>query len=146
MQEDWVTATAVLRVTSQLIDDAQEEMAARGFGDVRPSHGFVFAALSGRPLSTSGLAAALSISKQAAAQLADHLVERGYLERRPDPADARSRLLVLTDRGVACTRAAELAHAHVIARWREQLGQKAFDALATGLRAVATPGRLRPSW
>ncbi len=51
------------------------------------------------------------MSKQAAAQLVDHLVARGYITRVPAPHDGRARLLVLTERGQACTVAAVQAAA-----------------------------------
>ena len=47
------------------------------------------------------LAARLGVTKQAAAQLVDELVEMGMLERAPDPADARAKLVRFTKRGKA---------------------------------------------
>ncbi|CAM5506550.1 hypothetical protein SHIRM173S_11637 [Streptomyces hirsutus] len=40
------------------------------------------------------------MTKQAASQLVDELVRKGYAERRPHPADARARLVVLTGSGL----------------------------------------------
>jgi DNA-binding MarR family transcriptional regulator len=51
----------------------------------------------GRPL--SALASELSISNQAASQLVSLVEAAGYLARRPNPADKRSKLVVLTRRG-----------------------------------------------
>ncbi len=48
----------------------------------------------------------LGVTKQAASQLVEQLVQRGYVVREADPGDARSRILKLTERGWACTRAA----------------------------------------
>lgn len=47
------------------------------------------------------LAAKLGISKQAAGQLVDELVELGHLERIPDPNDARAKLIRYSKRGKA---------------------------------------------
>jgi DNA-binding MarR family transcriptional regulator len=143
---DWQTASSTLRVAAQLVDGIQEGLAERGFSDVRPVHGFAFAALSGDALTTAGLAAALNVTKQAAAQLVVHLVERGYITRQPDPRDARGQLLVMTERGHACTRAAEDAAADVVAGWRDQTDKATFGAFTQTLVAIATPGRLRPAW
>ena len=82
---DWQTAAATLRLAGQLVDGIQDGLAARGFTDIRPAHGYVFAALS-TGMTTSGLAVALDITEQAAAQLVDTLVERGYLRRQPRPS------------------------------------------------------------
>lgn len=145
-QSDWQTAAATLRVAAQLVDGVQAGLARRGFDDVRPVHGFTFAAVTSGDTTTAGLAAALSITKQAAAQLVDHLVARGYLTRLPDPRDGRAQLLVLTARGRACTAAAELAAGEVVADWRGQLPANTFAAFARAVGTVAKPGRLRPSW
>lgn len=47
------------------------------------------------------LAGRLGVTKQAAGQLVDELVDMGMLERAPDPADARAKLVRFTKRGKA---------------------------------------------
>jgi DNA-binding MarR family transcriptional regulator len=143
---DWQTATSTLRVAAQLVEGVQGGLAAAGFTDVRPVHGFAFAALSGGDLTTSGLATEMGITKQAAAQLVEHLVEHQYVIRRSDPRDGRAQLLVLTDRGHACTAAAERAAAEVVAIWRRQATKEAFVGFAQTLAAIDDQGRLRPAW
>ncbi len=88
----------------------------------------------------------LGITKQAASQLVEHLVQAGYVRRQEHPHDARSSLLVLTDRGWACTRAASEAAALTIRTWERVLGPDAVRALGDTLVAVVSPGPLRPSW
>jgi len=143
---DPATAAAVLRVASQLVEGIQQGLAHRGFDDVRPMHGFAFARLSGLPATASELAMHLGVTKQAAAQLVDYLVERGYLRRDPDPTDRRARLLVLTEHGRACTAAADQAAADVVQHWRDQLPERQFEQLQKALHTIAVPGRLRPAW
>jgi len=145
-QSDPATAAAVLRVASQLVDGIQQGLARRGFNDVRPVHGFAFARISGARATTSDLAAHLGVTKQAAAQLVDHLVDRGYLRREADSSDGRARLLVLTDRGRACTVAADQAARDVMQHWRDQLPDGQFEQLQEALQRIALPGRLRPAW
>ena len=147
MDDDrWTTAIAVLRMATQLVEGIQEGVQRRGFDDVRPAHGFAFARISAGDATTADIAVHLGITKQAAAQLVDHLVDRGYVERRRHPRDARARLLVLTARGRACTAAAEQAAAETIGTWEKQLGPASYGQLAAALDALAKPGRLRPLW
>lgn len=146
MATEWQTATATLRLSAALVDGIQSGLAERGFDDVRPVHGFAFAALSGGETTTSGLAAALGITKQAAGQLVDHLVARGYVTRVPAPHDGRAQLIILTHHGHACTEAAEQAAADVVNTWRSHLAPAAFESFAQALSELAQPGRLRPAW
>jgi DNA-binding MarR family transcriptional regulator len=88
----------------------------------------------------------LGITKQAAGQLVEYLVDHGYVMRRPDERDARARLLLLTKRGHACTAAAEASAAETVDAWRSQLGTPGFSQLHAALITITTPGRLRPSW
>jgi DNA-binding MarR family transcriptional regulator len=146
MVSDWQAATATLRVAAQLVEGVQSGLAARGFTDVRPVHGFAFAALAGGDTTTAGLANALGITKQAAAQLVDHLVDHGYVIRQSDPRDRRAQRLLLTDRGHACTGAAQQAAAEVVDFWRTQVPAAAFADFLQTLVTIEEPGRLRPAW
>jgi DNA-binding MarR family transcriptional regulator len=144
--ENWSLATDVLLLAAQLVDAVQEGVARRGFPDVRPAHGFAFARISAGDATTADVAEYLGVTKQAAAQLVHQLEERGYVTRQAHPLDGRAALLVLTGRGVACTRAAEDAAGAAVERWRATLGEPQFRQLQRALQAVVQPGPLRPSW
>lgn len=142
----WTTAAALLALATELVDGVQQGLTQRGFDDVRPAHGFTFSLLSGEGATTADVAEHLGVTKQAASQLVEHLVTHDYVTRRPDPRDARARLLVLTPRGRACTRAAEHAAADVVRRWEAELSPHAFATMAKSLVRLAPSGRLRPAW
>ena len=139
-------AMLVLRAATEVVDGVQAGMAARGYDDVRPTHGFAFARIASGDTTVVDLAEHLGTTKQAASQLVAGLVARGYVVREPDPRDARARLLRLTERGQACTRAAEAAAADVVAAWGDVLPGASLGALHAMLRRVVTPGPLRPAW
>lgn len=128
------------------MDGIQAGVAARGFADVRPAHGFAFARLTPAGATISELAAHLGVTRQAAAQLVDELVAKGYVERSPHPHDARAQLVTLTERGWACTRAADEAAAETVGAWAAVLGEKRLRALRDDLAEVAPAGHLRPTW
>src|SRR5438128_764508 len=108
---------ALLAAAGELTQRIHEGVLARGFDGLRPAHGFAFVRLSAGDATTTDVAAHLGMTKQAASQLVDELVRKGYVERRPHPRDARARLVVLTERGWACTRAAEEAAAEAVRPW-----------------------------
>lgn len=72
-----------------------------GFDDIPANGLYVIGglALGAGDVPLSALIRDLRISKQAAGQLVDTLVMRGYLERQADPDDRRRVVLRLTERG-----------------------------------------------
>ncbi|WSQ08048.1 MarR family winged helix-turn-helix transcriptional regulator [Streptomyces sp. NBC_01231] len=139
-------SAALLAVAGELTQRIHEGVVARGFEGVRPAHGFAFARLAPDGATVTDLAAHLGVTKQAASQLVDEIVRKGYAERRPHPEDARARLVVLTGRGWACTRAAEEAAAEVVGVWATLLGEAEVRALRDRLGRIAPQGPIRPTW
>lgn len=136
----------LLRAGSRLVDGIQEGMACRGFEDVRPAHGFAFALFAQGGATAGELAEHLGVTKQAAAQMVDDLERKGYVARTVHPHDSRAKVVVLTERGRACTRAAEESAAEVLGPWLDDLGVRRSSALARDLALFAREGRLRPTW
>lgn len=146
-EDDAMGLTArLLAASNALVDGIQAGLAARGFADVRPAYGFAFTLLSCGGATVSELAAHLGVTRQAGAQLVDEMAAREYVERRPHPADGRSQLVVLTERGWACTRAASAAAADTAREWAAVLGAERLRALSSDLSRIASPERLRPTW
>ncbi|MFF6782197.1 MarR family transcriptional regulator [Streptomyces sp. NPDC012510] len=144
--EAMALTAALLAAAGDLTRRIDEGVAARGF-EVRPSYGFAFTRLAPDGATVTDLAVHLGVTKQAASQLVDELVRKGYVERRPHPQDARARLIVLTERGWACARAAEGAAAEVVEAWVEVLGGEGeVRALRDGLLRIAPNGPVRPTW
>jgi len=139
-------AFSLLAASRALVDGISAGVSARGFGDVRPAHGFAFARLSAGGATITQLAEHLDVTRQAAAQLVDELVAKGYVERRPHPRDARARLIVLTGKGHACTQAAQAAITETLRPWETALGPDRLLSLRDDLLRVAPGGPLRPAW
>jgi DNA-binding MarR family transcriptional regulator len=77
----------------------------------------------------SELATRRNISKQAANYLLGELERLGYLERRPDPEDRRSKRVILTRRGEQAAQTIRAAVSEVERDWEEQLGADRFAQL-----------------
>jgi DNA-binding MarR family transcriptional regulator len=87
------------------------------------------------------LAAELGVSKQAAGQLVDTLVLRGYLDRVVDPEDRRKISITLSKRGqMAATVQAE-ARDRVDAALASRVGAKCVSQMRKGLGALCAMGR-----
>ncbi len=140
-------AFGLLAASRALVDGVQAvAVRARGFADLRPAHGFAFTRLSAGGATITELAGHLGVTRQAAGQLVDELIAKGYVERQPHPRDARARLVTLTGKGWACTRAAEAAIADTLGQWAAVLGPQRLLALRDDLLRVAPNGPLRPTW
>ncbi|MEU1574700.1 MarR family transcriptional regulator [Streptomyces collinus] len=144
--EAMALSAALLAVAGGLTQRINEGVLARGFEGVRPAHGFAFARLAPDGATVTDLAVHLGVTKQAASQLVDELVRKGYAERRPHPEDARARLVVLTERGWGCTRAAEEAAAEAVREWGDLLGEREVRSLGRQLLRIAPDGPIRPAW
>ncbi|MEZ5919971.1 MAG: glyoxalase superfamily protein [Parvularculaceae bacterium] len=91
------------------------------------------------PLST--LINDLGLSKQAAGQLVDTLVARGYLGRRPDLDDRRRLIISLTDRGMDAARIQARARDAIDRALEARVGNRGILAFRKALAALSGIGR-----
>lgn len=127
----------LLLADQEFVRELREHVTAQGFDDQGRSDGFVFRTLNDGPTTITRLAERLEITKQGASQIVDDMERRGYVERRPDPTDARARLLHLTERGQAALSAARRFHQAYERRLRSRLGDDAVDTLRDVLTEMA---------
>jgi DNA-binding MarR family transcriptional regulator len=100
-----------------------------GFDDIRPAHTAVFQHIEAGGSRLTDLAERAQMTKQSMGYLVDHLEQRGYLERRPDPSDRRAALISLTDRGWEQVRASLRIIATIEEEWASGLGQPRMQQL-----------------
>ena len=132
-----------------VIDEAHEELAARGHPELRPAHGFAMQAIGTFGATAADVGRRLGVSKQAAGKTIDRLAELGYAERGGQSADRRRKLVRLTPRGTEALALSAAAFERVRARGAALLGADRVAALEADLRAVA-PGQASrldtPAW
>ena len=100
----WTSADAtreVLAVLPLLNRIVGAEVRREAGEDITIGQFRVLAHLSEGPLTLSVLAKRRRVSLQSMSELAQTLVERGWIARTPDPTDRRQHLLQLTDSGLA---------------------------------------------
>jgi DNA-binding MarR family transcriptional regulator len=88
--------------------------------------------------------AELGVSKQAAGQLVDALVQRGYLEREADPDDRRRYVLALTQRGKLAAKAVRKGVAQVDQQIEARLGPAAIKRMRRALLVLSELASLPP--
>jgi DNA-binding MarR family transcriptional regulator len=138
-------ARAVKRARDALIEGVRRGLDS---GSLRGVHTQVFEHLDPAGTRLTTLAGRARMSHQAMGEMVDELIRHRYLERVPDPADGRARLIRPTTRGRAelARAAGELRRLHD--RWQSELAdvtvQQVVAALETLIRICDEPPASRP--
>jgi DNA-binding MarR family transcriptional regulator len=77
------------------------------------------------------------ITKQSVGEIVSDLEELGWVERVPDPADKRAKLVRLTPLGQEVQDAARAAFAEIEAEWGERIGKKKVADLRAALEELS---------
>lgn len=120
-----VSIPALLRHARYTYGTAMREaLEAAGFDDIPKSGLYVIGglALGAGDMPLAVLIRDLRISKQAAGQLVDALVDRGYVERMQDPDDRRRQVLALTARGREAAKVQSAAATRIDSLLAERVG------------------------
>ena len=99
-------------------------LAARGYDDIPGNGLYVIGALALGEAPLSQIIRELRVSKQAAGQLVDALVLRGYLERQVDADDRRRLTVTLTERGQAAADTQKAARGAIDAELLARMGDE----------------------
>ncbi|MFF1607963.1 MarR family winged helix-turn-helix transcriptional regulator [Amycolatopsis sp. NPDC058278] len=123
-----------------MTDEVQRRLAGQGFGDLRFNDGVVIQHVLASPLSITALAERMGITQQAASKAVADLERRGLLRRDPDPADARTKLLHLTDHALAAVEATRVLRRELQEELVAEYGTERVDDARALLAAII--GRL----
>lgn len=130
--DDDISIPALLRAArGAYAQSIRWHLLAEGYDDMPRNGPFVLGGMANRGGSATDMLGALEVTRQAASQLVDTLVLRGYLSRGVNPDDRRRITIELTPRGQA---AGEAIRAGVEAI-DEQLAARISAAERAGLRA-----------
>lgn len=105
-----------------MIADFRQEIEDSEFDDMRPTHACVFRYVRGSGLRLTDIAELANMTKQSVGEVVDDLVDLGYAERVPDPADGRAKLIRLTGRGEEAQEFGFRILAEIEDRWAERYG------------------------
>jgi DNA-binding MarR family transcriptional regulator len=138
MTPEEVAFPALLRAArGAYADEIRRELAAAGFDDLPRNGPFVLGGMANHGAPAGDLVRRLGVSKQAASQLVDTLVLRGYLERHANPEDRRRLLIELTERGRAAANAVRKGVEAVDDELARRLSGAELAGFAAGLVALA---------
>jgi DNA-binding MarR family transcriptional regulator len=119
-------------------EDIHAALREAGFGDLGPAHANVFPFVGPEGITVSELALLARVRKQTMAQAVEQLERMGYVERRPNPRDRRSRLVFLTERGESVKPITHATAARVEERWAKMTSPEELEALRGSLLHLLT--------
>ena len=125
-------------------DRVLADIAAAGFDDVTIAQARVLARVSSKGTRITELAERARVSKQTVTFMVDQLERAGYVHRVPDPTDARARLVIFAERGLAAQQVARRTEAVVQEEWTRHLGRRPtarLHQILTQLREITDPYR-----
>lgn len=129
------------RHAEQRILDA---VAAAGYDDMTPAMSRVAARIAEQGSRVTDLAEQARITKQSASAMVALLERARYVERIPDPVDARAHLVVLAGRGREVRQVARREERAIERAWTEHLGEERMCQLRemlADLREITDPYR-----
>ena len=137
-RQEWNPDLGVLatRLLFSLHDELFQRLAEAGYDDLHPRHAAVLAFLDEDGVRATELARLSGRHKQIVGRLVDELEELGYVERRPDPADRRAKLIFPTQRGLDQVLLGDQIVADIEARHAGEIGSKTYAQFRDVLRGV----------
>jgi DNA-binding MarR family transcriptional regulator len=143
--ENQLNLAALLRIPFQaLVDELHRRLAEAGYGDIRPAHTIIFALLGSEGMRLSELTARAQTTKQVMNYLINSVEKNGYVERLPDPADGRAKIVRLTARGLEASQAGRKILFSLENEWAQDFGEKEMRELRLLLlRLVTIVGQLQ---
>jgi len=141
--QDEIVMPALLRHARTTYGAAMRRaLAEAGYDDIPGNGLYVIGglALNREDIPLGQLIRELRISKQAAGQLVDTLVTRGYLDRAIDKEDRRKLTVTLTERGREAAAIQAAAREKVDAELLAAVGQKAIEATRRTLAKLIDMG------
>jgi DNA-binding MarR family transcriptional regulator len=137
---DHTTRAPLIRLLDAAFADFSEELRKRieaaGFTDIRPGHGCVFGTIEPEGSRLTELAERAGMTKQSVGEATSDLEERGYVERVPDPADGRAKIIRLTPRGREAQAIGRRLIDEVEREWAERFGEERVAALREALETI----------
>lgn len=141
---DQVVIPALLRAARGSYSRAiAARLAAGGIDDLPRNGAFVLGGMANRGGSAADMIQGLGVTKQAASQLIDTLVLRGYLTREVHPEDRRRMTIGLTERGRAAAAAVRAGVLETDAELAGMITPEELAGLRAGLTALAAIGDRR---
>lgn len=126
----------LVRLLAEFRRELLDEAESHGYGDIRLAHLQITGNIGTKGIRLTVLAARAQLSLAATSELVNELQSLGYLERRPDPTDARAKLIFPSSRGLQMLREASAKVQELEQLWGSFAGEQRFEAALQTLQDV----------
>jgi DNA-binding MarR family transcriptional regulator len=130
----------MIRLLDVALDRFTNELALRvadtEYSDIRVTHGCVFGNIDPGGSRLTDLAERAHMTKQSVGEVVSELEQRGYVERVPDPADGRAKIIRLTERGRGAQALGRELIDEIEEEWADRFGAERIAALREALEAI----------
>jgi DNA-binding MarR family transcriptional regulator len=137
------TQSLLLAAYQATAHELLQVLAASDHEHIRHKHGAVFANLDDSGTRPSVLAKRAGMTRAAMGELIDELERLGYVERVPDPADRRAKLVIGTPWARDVLAIVVAVNEKLERRLKRELGPEAYDSLRAGLERLGGTRVLR---
>src|SRR5262249_46504637 len=115
------------------VTELQRRVLTTEYSDIRITHGCVFGNIDPEGTRLTELAERAHMTKQSVGEVASDLEQRGYVERIPDPADGRAKIIRLTKRGHDAQSIGRGLIDEIEHEWAQRFGEERITALRRAL-------------
>lgn len=126
----------LVRLLAEFRRELLEEAESHGYGDIRLAHLQITGNIGTKGIRLTALAARAQLSLAATSELVNELQALGYLERRPDPSDARAKLIFPSARGLQMLHEASAKVRELEQLWGAYAGEQRFEQALQTLQDV----------
>lgn len=126
----------LVRLLAEFRRELLDEAESHGYGDIRLAHLQITGNVGTKGIRLTALAERAQLSLAATSELVNELQALGYLERRPDPSDARAKLIFPSPRGLTMLREASAKVQALEQLWGSYAGKQRFEAALQTLQDV----------
>ena len=120
----------LIGLLSQVRDAVGDELFGRltelGFAELRPAHGCVFGNIEDAGSRLTELAERSGLTKQSVGEAVADLEALGFVERVPDSADGRAKIIQLTEHGRQALAASQEIFADIERRFAGEIGRERY--------------------
>ncbi len=126
----------LLKLERHFTRQVLQKLASDGIEDITLRHFVIIPYIDHEGIRAVDIARQVGISKQAVSKLVDELVQKGYLELKPDPSDGRAYLVSMSEKGNDFLKLAIKYTQQVEKKWGKQVGEKEFKIMKAAMSTL----------